>query len=114
MAIPKNAAQETALFRLAGPSRTLRTLQYALRDPLVEKLSRVRVPTLVVRGARDPIAPQAWVEEMNRLLPEGRLIVIPKTAHVANYSAPCALAHAIRSFLGSATRQAKHAKGCRQ
>ena len=94
-------------YLVAGPYRTLRTLEYALRDPLLEKLSSVCIPTLVVRGTRDPIAPQTWVEEMTRLLPEGRLIVIPETAHVANYSAPRALAHEIRLFSGSGIRQAK-------
>jgi 2-hydroxy-6-oxonona-2,4-dienedioate hydrolase len=88
-------------YLVAGPYRTLRTLAYAVCDPLQEKLSRMRVPTLLVRGARDPIAPQLWVEEMKRLIPESRLVVIPEAAHVANYSAPQALAQAIRSFLSS-------------
>lgn len=90
-------------YLLAGPWRTLRTLQYALRDPLPEKLRSMRVPTLVVRGARDPIAPQSWVEEMTHLLPDSRLIVIPEAAHVVNYSAPHALAHLIRLFSGGIT-----------
>ena len=39
---------------IAGPIRTLRTLQYALEDPLA--LSRVQRPTLIVQGEHDPIA----------------------------------------------------------
>ncbi|MBV9121957.1 MAG: alpha/beta hydrolase [Planctomycetes bacterium] len=83
----------------AGPIRTLNTLRYALKDPLVEKLARLDVPTLVVRGSRDPIAPQRWVEEMVRLLPRGKLLVLPKATHAANYTAPAALAQAVRDFL---------------
>src|SRR3712207_3371027 len=53
----------------AGLRRAWRTLQYGLADPIEEKLPRVRVPTLVVRGARDPIVPHGWAEEVARLLP---------------------------------------------
>ncbi len=83
----------------AGPVRTITTLRYALKDPVAEKLGRVRVPTLVIRGSRDPIAPQRWVEEMVRRLPDGRLLTIPGATHVANYTAPDRLAMAVRTFL---------------
>jgi 2-hydroxy-6-oxonona-2,4-dienedioate hydrolase len=91
-------------YLIAGPLRTLRTLHYAVRDPLIEKLARVPVPMLVVRGDRDPIAPQAWAEQLARELPEGGLAVVAGAAHVVNYSAPRALAAAIRGFLPEATR----------
>jgi pimeloyl-ACP methyl ester carboxylesterase len=83
----------------AGTFRTLRTLAYAVADPLVAKLPHVPVPTLVVRGERDPIAPRGWVEEMVHRLPHGQLAVIPGAAHVANYSAPAELARLVRGFL---------------
>jgi 2-hydroxy-6-oxonona-2,4-dienedioate hydrolase len=83
----------------AGPLRTIYTLQYAQRDPVVEKLPRVRVPTLVVRGSRDPIAPQRWAEEMVRLLPAGRLLTLSGATHVANYTAPDRLTRSVRQFL---------------
>ena len=57
------------------------------------------MPTLVVRGSRDQIVPQRWAEEAARLLPMGRLVVIPGAAHTANYSAPMELAHVTRAFL---------------
>jgi 2-hydroxy-6-oxonona-2,4-dienedioate hydrolase len=88
----------------AGPIRTLVTLRHALREPIVEKLAQVTIPTLVIRGSRDPIAPQRWVEEMARRLPRGRLLVLPGVAHVPNYSAPVLLANAVRQFLQEAAR----------
>ncbi len=94
-------------YLLAGPIRTLVTLHYAVQDPLVQKLPYVRAPMLVVRGSRDPIAPQLWVEEMARLLPRGEVLVIPGAAHVANYTTPDALAAAVRGFVqrtGAAAR----------
>lgn len=83
----------------AGVGRSWRTFRYALEDPITEKLAGVRVPALVVRGSRDPISPQRWAEEVARLLPHGRLVVIPRAAHAANYSAPGGFVHAIRPFL---------------
>jgi ferredoxin len=83
----------------AGPLRTLATLRMALDDPVVEKLSRVRAPTLVIRGSRDPIAPSRWVQEMADRLPLGQALEIPGAAHVVNYAAPKTLAQAIRLWV---------------
>jgi 2-hydroxy-6-oxonona-2,4-dienedioate hydrolase len=55
----------------AGVGRALRTFGRALADRIEDKLPLVQAPTLVVRGARDPIVPQAWAEEVSRLLPAG-------------------------------------------
>ena len=83
----------------AGLRRAWRTLQYGLADPIEGKLPRVQVPTLVVRGARDPIVPHRWAEEVARLLPRRWLIEIPKGPHTVNYSTPVALIRAVRPFL---------------
>jgi 2-hydroxy-6-oxonona-2,4-dienedioate hydrolase len=83
----------------AGFWRGWRTLRYALEDRIEDKLPLVRAPALVVRGARDPIVPQPWVEEVARLLPEGRLAIVSGAAHVANYDAPLEFARLIRTFL---------------
>jgi 2-hydroxy-6-oxonona-2,4-dienedioate hydrolase len=83
----------------AGPRRAVCTLRYALQDRIEEKLPAVRVPTLVVRGNRDPIVPQRWAAEVAQLLPAGKLVVIPGAAHTVNYTAPEALARVVRPFL---------------
>jgi len=83
----------------AGVVRSWRTFRHALRDPIEQKLPGVRVPALVVHASRDRISPHSWAEEVARLLPDGRLVVLPGSAHAANYSAPAEFAHAIRSFL---------------
>jgi pimeloyl-ACP methyl ester carboxylesterase len=59
----------------------------------------VRVPALIVHASRDRISPKNWAEEVARLLPDGRLIVLPHAAHAANYSAPAEFTRAVRSFL---------------
>jgi 2-hydroxy-6-oxonona-2,4-dienedioate hydrolase len=88
---------------LTGPYRTWRTLQYGLHDRLEAKLPQITIPVLIVRGGRDPIVPQSWVAEIERLLPCGRLIVIPSGAHTLNYSSPQHLLRVLRPFLRAAT-----------
>jgi pimeloyl-ACP methyl ester carboxylesterase len=86
-------------YLVAGTIRTIVTLRLAVADSVAAKLSSVNIPVLVVRGAKDPIAPQRWVEEMVRRLPQGRLLVIPGAAHVANYTAGDVLANMVRAFV---------------
>ena len=83
----------------AGLLRAWRTLQYALADRIEEKLPRVRVPVLVVRGEHDPVVPQRWAAEVAGLLPRSRLVVIPGGPHTVNYSSPRELVHVARPFL---------------
>lgn len=84
---------------VTGTARMYQTLREALADPVEEKLSRIQAPTLVVRGSRDPIAPQRWIEEMCAALPRGRLAVIPGGTHAANYTAADALCRIANDFL---------------
>ncbi len=88
----------------AGTRRGWRTLRHALEDQIEENLPRVRAPALVVRGSRDPICPQRWAEEAARLLPQGRLVVLPGAAHAANFGAPARFAGLILDFLERESR----------
>lgn len=91
-------------YRRCGARRLIGTFRYALEDRIEEKLPRVRVPALVVRGTRDPIVPQRWAEEAASLLPMGRLAVIP-APHTAIYNAPEELARVVLPFLGEPGRK---------
>lgn len=75
------------------------TLRHAIHDPIEAKLPRVEAPALVVRGGRDPLAPQEWAEQVAGLLPRGRLHVIEGAPHGANYSNPAELASVVKDFL---------------
>lgn len=83
----------------SGIVRSFRTYRHALRDRIEEKLPRMMMPVLIVRGGRDPIVSQRWVEEATALLPDGRLRVLPDVPHAAPYSAPDELTAAIVPFL---------------
>jgi 2-hydroxy-6-oxonona-2,4-dienedioate hydrolase len=86
-------------YAMAGPRRAYHTFHHMMADRIEEKLPRMRMPTLVVRGSRDPVVPQRWAEEATRLLPRGELKVIPGSAHAANWDAPLEFARVIRPFL---------------
>ena len=91
----------------AGPARAVRTFRHALRDPIEEKLPAVTVPALVTRGDREPVVSQRWVDEVARLLPRGRMAVVPASPHNANYTAADRLADLVLPFLDSvSTRSA--------
>lgn len=83
----------------AGFRTIHQTLRHALADPVLEKLPHIRVPVLLVRGGRDPIVPQAWIELVSRLIPGARLKVLPDAAHAVNYNSPDALAAEVLEFL---------------
>lgn len=85
-------------YRQAGLRRAADAFRRMLEDHIEEKLPRIEMPTLVVRGSRDPIVPQRWAEEVTDLLPEGRLVVIPGAAHTLNYSAPLELSRVVLPF----------------
>ncbi len=96
---PSLAAAHAKDYYEAGLSRAWETFQFALQDRMEEKLSALRVPTLVVRGAHDAIVPQGWAEEVTRRLPQGRLAVIPGGPHVVNYTTPIEFTRIVRGFV---------------
>jgi pimeloyl-ACP methyl ester carboxylesterase len=60
---------------------------------------RVPVPTLLVAGESDDIAPMAAQRELAARFPDARLVVLPGTGHLAHYEAPAAVAAAVTEFL---------------
>jgi len=87
-----------------GPREGAQLARVMLADRIEDNLARMAVPTLVVRGARDPLVPQRWGEEATRLRPQARLAVIPGVAHVAHYDAPDRFVRLVRPFLDAADR----------
>lgn len=82
-----------------GPLRFVATARAALADRIEQKLPRIEAPTLVIRGSRDGLVSQRWVEHLTELLPHGRLAVIPGAAHALPFSVPDEIARLTRRFL---------------
>ena len=92
-------ATQSLDYMRCGPRRTIGTLRRALADRIETKLPHMRMPTLIVRGEFDTIAPQTWCEYLAALLPVGELCVIPHAPHATNYDAPERLARVVLKFL---------------
>jgi pimeloyl-ACP methyl ester carboxylesterase len=85
--------------RDAGARRIVTTLRHAVRDHIETKLPENRLPTLLVRGERDRIAPQSWLDRAATLTSIARTLVIEGAAHNAVTTAGPELATAIDTFL---------------
>jgi len=70
----------------------------ALAHDAVERLPRLRVPTLVVHGALDQLAPPAGAEDLARLIPCAQLLVIPEVGHAVNLEGQRAVNAALRAL----------------
>lgn len=82
-----------------GFRRFRQTFSEAAGDRIEDKLPRIAAPVLVVRGERDPIAPEGWVRSVAASLRRGRYAAVPGAGHTVNYMAPLALAGLVRAFL---------------
>lgn len=77
---------------LTARRATFRYIRAALRHRLEQRLPLVRVPVVLVRGARDPMVGQAWVEELRLAAPDASLVVLPGAAHGSHHGRPQAVA----------------------
>jgi pimeloyl-ACP methyl ester carboxylesterase len=66
---------------------------------VAESADRVPVPTLLVAGERDDIAPVPAQRALAARFPDARLVVLPGTGHLAHYEQPAAVAAAITGFV---------------
>ncbi|TDE52786.1 alpha/beta hydrolase [Nonomuraea mesophila] len=96
---PRMMPLNVADYRDAGPRAVLAAFGESIRDRVEDKLPLVTVPALVIRGGKDRMVPQAWAEEVTRLLPYGRLEVMDGLPHMTVYRDPRRVADAVAGFL---------------
>src|SRR5215216_3027032 len=72
----------------AGPVTVATGAAEALRHRIEDDARRVAAPALVVRGARDPLVPQPWVERLTAAFRAGELHVIAGAPHAAHFTHP--------------------------
>jgi pimeloyl-ACP methyl ester carboxylesterase len=82
-----------------GIRRGFETCQIMIDYDYLPRLPLVQHRCLVVRGDKDPVAPEPWVEKVVSLLPNAQLEVIPGGPHDINYSKGKELAKMINEFL---------------
>jgi pimeloyl-ACP methyl ester carboxylesterase len=76
----------------------LRQSRHMLTYPLEQRVRALPVPTLVMRGDRDPIAGDDWIRRLSATAPRGAVTVIPGGAHVIQDRQPEAVAAALLVF----------------
>ncbi len=84
-----------------GPRWYLTELPVMLRYPIEDRITAVNVPILVLRGARDTVASQAWCGLLASLAPMGQLYEVPGCGHVVQDKAPEKVAQTIQEFVTS-------------
>jgi 4,5:9,10-diseco-3-hydroxy-5,9,17-trioxoandrosta-1(10),2-diene-4-oate hydrolase len=72
---------------------------FGQREVLVDRLSLLKVPTLVVWGARDRVFPESHAREAVARLREGSLAVIPGCGHMPHVECPDRFLAALDGFL---------------
>jgi 3-oxoadipate enol-lactonase len=103
----------TPRFRAASPSAIESTRQMLLRTPaegyigccaairdtdLREAISRIRVPTLIISGTHDPVAPPSDGHFMEQYIPGAQYKELP-AAHLSNIEAAEAFTMEVSNFL---------------
>lgn len=82
---------------------TRRSLLEAFRASITgsvrEWAAGIEVPSLLVGGARDDLAPTADQQELVALFRDARLVLVPGVGHLTHYETPEAVAREIAAFL---------------
>ncbi|AYF99035.1 alpha/beta fold hydrolase [Protaetiibacter intestinalis] len=83
----------------SDPRTVAEAFRASVSTEVGEAAPRVSVPTLMIAGELDRIAPLPGQHATVGLFPDGRLIVVEGVGHLAHYETPGAVATAIRGFL---------------
>jgi pimeloyl-ACP methyl ester carboxylesterase len=81
-------AAMTALWRRTAPDR------------VDQRLRRLTVPVVVVRGSRDALCPHDWAAHVAGCAAQGRLVELPGAAHMTPQTRPDDVAAVIADLLG--------------
>jgi 2-hydroxy-6-oxonona-2,4-dienedioate hydrolase len=93
-----------------GLRRLRGELNQMFADAIEVRLSRIRVPGLVIRGAGDAVVPLGWAREVGELLGGAAVATIPGGGHAVQFGEPEAVAREIGRFaLAIATRYVPYA-----
>jgi pimeloyl-ACP methyl ester carboxylesterase len=79
---PEGRAEIVREARRLSPLELLRRLRDVLNANYVEELERLRVPTLVLHGARDTLVPLSYARDVAARVPGARLEVLREASHL--------------------------------
>jgi pimeloyl-ACP methyl ester carboxylesterase len=70
-------------------------------DQIDARLAALRVPTLLIGGRLDRIAPQIWLDRAAGLIPSARTLTVEGAAHNVITTAGSEIATAVTRFIDS-------------
>jgi pimeloyl-ACP methyl ester carboxylesterase len=82
-------------------SALLEAFDASISHTATEYAPDIHIPTLLIAGAIDDVAPLKGEFELERQLPDARLVVIQDVGHLIHREAPKEAAEAIREFMES-------------
>jgi pimeloyl-ACP methyl ester carboxylesterase len=88
--------------REAGPDVLLGDLTACDRFDVLERLGEIDVPTLVVSGSADRLAPVKYARYLAEHISEARLVIVEDAGHMVMLERPAQVRDAVREFLGAA------------
>jgi len=86
-------------FRM-GMVRYFKTSSWMVRDRIEKNLENTAVPTLVMRGERDPIVPRRWADYLRTLSPMIVFEQLPNAPHALHFKYAVEVAKRCKSFIG--------------
>ncbi|GEM_PF-1357987 len=106
-AFPERVQAFVASFRSFDPKAAARTARTVLtRFPgLHDVLPQLTVPTTVLMGAEDRLYPVDQMLPMAKLVPSGKISIIPSCGHLAPLESPEAVASELRDLIQPSTTQ---------
>jgi 3-oxoadipate enol-lactonase len=100
---PHRAAETIAQMACKSVESYLASTEATWTGDYRSMLGGITVPTLVLVGERDAIAPLALSQEIAAAIPGARLEIIPDAGHVSNADAPDRFNAMLREFLEAVT-----------
>lgn len=99
---PPGAAQAASAAMAAVPEAAYRaTVRCLTTFDRRTDTGRIAVPTLLLCGERDPLAPPRTMERMRDAIRGSQLVVLPGAGHLAHLEYPAAFNAAVKHFLVS-------------
>ena len=86
----------------SGPATLWRAARDLLAEDVREDLRRIEAPTLLIWGERDPLVPPAIGDLLRREIPNSRLLVLERSAHVPMFDRPEEFDDALCAFFSGA------------
>jgi pimeloyl-ACP methyl ester carboxylesterase len=89
----------------ASPAMLYEAYLGSLSGTVTDRAPHITVPTLLIAGDKDDLAPPVTQKRLVQQLPGAELVVIDNVGHLIHYETPSEAAEAIDSFIATRLRK---------